>query len=453
MGERATNSKGRRGPRRWLAVLLPVALLVAGLVLVASDDTPSAEAHPPTQRCGTGWPFGPPGVYACVSVHSGHPTPTPRPTPTPTSKPECPPGSHKHAGWGGCHNIFLVHPTPKPCTGLFCGITQAQICAAAGLPVNSSGTGCGPKPTPRPTAEPTPRPTPRPTAEPTPRPTPRPTAEPTPRPTPNEPECREWQRSKTTIVRGKRVTVCEALPCPHGTYAPPLPDMYLAYTSDGNRLFTQAQLVKEIERGREYSGHWLAWQKMLDGPDCYTPVKPPEQTGPGPCAYVEAPVTGTGSGALTLTSYGLHLAGRLAAASATGTGGVVLAAITVACGVDDVIDLVKRAAGWIGDKLGIGDSTDGDSDSGSGDSTPAPTPTATPAPTPTATPDPTPSPTPHPVCGVVPGNDVLDRTPHHSSRCGPTRRAEAANSSECTAVGKWHGRMLYICVRGWWDRR
>ncbi|MCY4136447.1 MAG: hypothetical protein OXG30_16270 [bacterium] len=46
MGERATDDKASAGRFRWLAVLLPVALLAAGLALVASDSTPSAEAHP-----------------------------------------------------------------------------------------------------------------------------------------------------------------------------------------------------------------------------------------------------------------------------------------------------------------------------------------------------------------------------------------------------------------------
>ncbi|MCY3860797.1 MAG: hypothetical protein OXG67_02365 [bacterium] len=68
----------------------------------------------------------------------------------------------------------------------------------------------------------------------------------------------------------------------------------------------------------------------------------------------------------------------------------------------------------------------------------------------------TPAPTPHPVCGVAPSNGVIQGYPSYNrSRCGPTQWKEAADSSECTAVGRWKiadGEMLYICVRGWYAR-
>ena len=68
----------------------------------------------------------------------------------------------------------------------------------------------------------------------------------------------------------------------------------------------------------------------------------------------------------------------------------------------------------------------------------------------------TPAPTPHPVCGVAPSNGVIQGYPSYNRlRCGPTQWKEAADSSECTAVGRWKiadGEMLYICVRGWYAR-
>ena len=81
-----------------------------------------------------------------------------------------------------------------------------------------------------------------------------------------------------------------------------------------------------------------------------------------------------------------------------------------------------------------------------------PTPTATPTPAPTAAP----APARHPVCGVAPSNGVIQGYPSYNrSRCGPTQWKEAADSSECTAVGRWKiadGEMLYICARGWYAR-
>ena len=137
--------------------------LVAALVLVASDDTPSADAHPPRQETYTykvpvqktrtvpAYNYKTVCIYlGCWQVRVAPYTRTVTYTVMETRT--------------GTRTVHDPHPTPtpapKPCTGLFCGMTQTQICAAAGLPLNFSGTGCGPDPTPDPTPQPTPDPTP-----------------------------------------------------------------------------------------------------------------------------------------------------------------------------------------------------------------------------------------------------------------------------------------------------
>ncbi|MDE0117872.1 MAG: hypothetical protein OXT07_14815, partial [bacterium] len=161
-GQQAGNDKASAGRFRWPAILLPVALLAVGLVFALADDAPSAEAHEveatqTTTEC-VDLVYGYPSTRICWPLTKTYPVPHSHPTPKPTPQ-----------------------PTPKPCTSLFCGMTQAEICAAAGLRVHPSGTGCGPTPTPTPqptcehgidpgtgncaTAIPLPTPTPQPTCE------------------------------------------------------------------------------------------------------------------------------------------------------------------------------------------------------------------------------------------------------------------------------------------------
>ncbi|WP_420617806.1 fibronectin type III domain-containing protein [Candidatus Poriferisocius sp.] len=140
-------ASNKRSVWRVLAVLVPVLLLAAGLVLAAPDNTPTAEAHQVECK-----PTGDFGCYAYNYTHT-HPKPTPAPTPAPTPKPECPGGSHKHAGWGGCHSIFLVHPKPTPAP------TPKPECPG-GSHKHAGWGGCHsiflvhPKPTPAPTPKP-----------------------------------------------------------------------------------------------------------------------------------------------------------------------------------------------------------------------------------------------------------------------------------------------------------
>ncbi len=206
-------ASNKRGVWRVLAVLVPALLLAAGLVLAAPDNTPTAEAHQVECK-----PTGDFGCYAYNYTHT-HPKPTPAPTPAPTPKPECPGGSHKHTGWGGCHSIFLVHPkptpaptpkpecpggshkhagwggchsiflvhpkptpTPKPCSFLShrhgsTGACHYTLKQCNGTWIDHDAT-CPPKAkpttTPEPTADPDPPPTPRVDPPPTPAPTPKP---------------------------------------------------------------------------------------------------------------------------------------------------------------------------------------------------------------------------------------------------------------------------------------
>ncbi|MCY3962953.1 MAG: hypothetical protein OXG34_15025 [bacterium] len=148
--------------------------------------------------------------------------------------------------------------------------------------------------------------------------------------------------------------------------------------------------------------------------------------------------------ALAQTAIATSATAALAASGATVlvAGAPVIVAISASA--------IAGTAIWAGCKYVI-DNLLPDSGSGTSDSnSDITTPTATPTPAPTATP------TSHPVCGVAPSNGVIQGYPSYNrSRCGPTQWKEAADSSECTAVGRWKaadGQVLYICPRGWYAR-
>ncbi|MCY4136206.1 MAG: hypothetical protein OXG30_15045 [bacterium] len=240
--------------------------------------------------------------------------------------------------------------------------------------------------------------------------------------------------------------------CASGTYPSAAveqddkPTVWYGQISKKWRLVTPENEVRVRLEGHHTVG--AEWVQVGDT-GCYALSFNPYGVG-DPCA--PANVLGTLAGALgTSAAVVKWLKGIAEATKVVAT----LSPLGVYLGVCAVADVAKYIQeNYIdSDSDGSGDSTDDDSGSDSGTTTPTPAPTPTATPAPTATPDPTPSPAPHPVCGVVTGSGPLDGWPSYDKRCGPTPRAEAADSSECTAVGTRYGRMMYICVRGWWDRR
>ncbi len=320
-------ASNKRSVWRVLAVLVPVLLLAAGLVLAAPDNTPTAEAHQVECK-----PTGDFGCYAYNYTHT-HPKPTPAPTPAPTPKPECPGGSHKHAGWGGCHSIFLVHPkptpaptpkpecpggshkhagwggcpsivlvhpkptpTPTPCSFLSHRHGSTGACHYTLKQCNGTWTyhdaTCPPKPKPDPTPEPTADPTPEPTADPTPEPTADPTPTPTPRVDPppkpgdndggdndggdNDGGCPAGQQPVTTVVGGNSVTTCRTpvvqdpkpTGCSADQYKEPLPDLLWIHINTREIIdYSEYQNLDTVSRAYyEYP----AWEQESD--NCYKPV-------------------------------------------------------------------------------------------------------------------------------------------------------------------------------------
>ncbi|WP_420618005.1 fibronectin type III domain-containing protein [Candidatus Poriferisocius sp.] len=157
------------GARRSLAVLVPVLLLATGLVLIAADNTPTAEAH---EVC-KGSPFGP----LCGWAHT-HPTPNPPnpnlpcggsnncPTSTPAPTPNPPNPNLPCGGSNNCPTPTPA-PTPKPCSFLSHRHGSTGACHWTLKPCNGSyidhdATCTPPKPDPTPTPKPDPTPTPKP---------------------------------------------------------------------------------------------------------------------------------------------------------------------------------------------------------------------------------------------------------------------------------------------------
>ena len=503
--------------RRSFCAVAVLCVLATGLVVALADDTPRADAH---EVC-VGSPFGP-----LCTPHT-HPKPTPVPPTVPDPTKPC-------GGAQNCPGVVTPTPapTPKPCTGLFCGMTQAQICAAAGLPVNSSGTGCGPKPTPNP-----PDPTKPcggaqncPTA--TPEPTPQPTTQPTDtsgdddsdgggndgrghdddpgNPNSGDDDDSSDDDSSDDDSGDDDNNDDDDEECPAGQYSSPpgSPGVVVVDIYTGEYIPEDTPQYGTVITNRGIAGEW---RKVSSNPDCYQAVRLEGgstnllsivvdgvtylyESGRvliGGAVFIVNPTPqGFSLGlvisgqkdrvlsakekavkeaieALEATDRFLHrtlcnevggfvvgvTTGGAGIAATTPAGQAILTAAGVSTGTAAVVLGVASGgvAGYCFAKHLTSDSDsdsddDSDSDSDSGTTTPTATPTATPTPTATR----------HPVCGVAPSNGVIQGYPSYNRlRCGPTQWKEAADSSECTAVGLWKiadGEMLYICARGWYAR-